>query len=64
MTRNYRDEIVKLIEQEVANAEDSDNITLNFIEGLFPQIVSRLRVVDEAFRMPSLDEDTVKVYFD
>ena len=64
MTRDYVDEILKLIKKEVNNSADPEEITLTFIDALFPKIEASLKIIDNAYGEPSLDKDTAKIYFD
>lgn len=64
MTRDYVDEIFKQIKSEVSHAGDPENITLKFIDELLPKIEGGLKIIDGVYGDPSLETDTLKIYFE
>lgn len=64
MARNYEEEIFKIISDQVNQQTRLVDVTLDFIENLYPEVLSRLRLSEELiWGVDPLDEETLKTFY-
>ena len=65
MSRNYQEELFTLIKEEANRHADPNKITLNFVEGVYSEVLKKFRKLEEIiWEVAPLDDETVRFYFE